>query len=242
MRGNKLTFALWGVLLAAGAPLGWYLLGLVVTPGPDQTLLYLYLWTSTTVVFSGFGFYLGRLLERVERLADSDRLTGLLNQTAFHQVAGKLHAYCQRESLDQSLIMLDIDHFKQVNDKADHLFGSYVIQEIGRMLAAECRHSDVLARFGGDEFIIFLPSTDADNAARLCDRIRTLIRAKVFRQGKHQTQVTLSFGIASSRQDPLNNLMEHADVALYQSKAGGRDRWTIFNGDKPEPVAGAGGL
>jgi diguanylate cyclase (GGDEF)-like protein len=159
----------------------------------------------------------------VERLADSDRLTGLLNQTAFRQVTDKLHAYCQRQGLEQSLIMLDIDHFKQVNDKADHMFGSWVIQEIGRMLADACRQSDVLARFGGDEFIIFLPSTDAGNAARLCDRIRSRINAEVFRRGRYQTQVTLSFGIATTRHDSLNTMMEQADAALYQSKASGRD-------------------
>lgn len=228
MQNNKLTCAGLGAFLATGAPLGWVLVTILDEDKDSSFLLYIYLWLSTTVVFASFGWYLGGLLEKIGRLADTDRLTGLLNQSAFRSIAEKLSSYCQREGVEQCVVMLDIDYFKQVNDKADHLFGSYVIQELGRLLANDCRQSDVLARYGGDEFVIFLPATDAQHAATLCNRIRDHVTSRLFAQGRHQTKITLSFGIASSKNASLNELIARADEALYASKKDGRDRFSIY--------------
>jgi two-component system cell cycle response regulator len=226
---NRVRLAVAGACLATGAPLGWFLLTLIFGGLTETYFLYTYLWLSTTTVFIVCGWQLGRLIEKIELIADSDRLTGLLNQTAFRNVTDKLHSYCVREGLDQSIVMLDIDHFKSVNDRADHLFGSYVIKEIGALLSSQCRQSDVLARFGGDEFIIYLPSTNANDAGILCKRIREAIHNREFKHGKFQVKVTLSFGIASTKVENLTDLIQKADAALYTSKANGRDRYTIFD-------------
>ena len=229
MKNKKLIYSVIGALLASGAPLGWLLLSSSFTDA--HRYIYVYLWTSTTIVFVAFGWHAGTLMERLSKLADTDRLTGLLNQAAFKNVASKLHSYCQRENLDQSVVMLDIDHFKKVNDNADHQFGSYIIQEVGYILSALCRHSDVVARFGGDEFVIFLPSTSGQHAAILCERIQSRIKERVFKRGSYQTMITLSLGIASSNAVTIEELISRADEALYKSKANGRNCYTVFSDD-----------
>lgn len=153
--------------------------------------------------------------------ATTDVLTGLANRRAFdHQLDSEID-YSTNVSLPLSLIMLDIDHFKQLNDTFGHTGGDEVLMLIGNLLKNEMRASDSPARFGGEEFTVLLPNTGLEEAVLIAERIRRQIESLKF----EETSITASFGVATF--DPQGdiglNLVELADQALYQSKKSGRN-------------------
>ena len=132
--------------------------------------------------------------------------------------------------------MLDIDHFKRINDSYGHAAGDYVLQEIANRIDAQIRASDVAARYGGEEFIVLLPDTDLESGAKLAERIRKAVSASPYDlPGGKQERITASIGISGTMPDKdaddLKTLGEaliaHADVALYQAKSDGRDRVAV---------------
>ncbi|MBT8132641.1 MAG: sensor domain-containing diguanylate cyclase [Gammaproteobacteria bacterium] len=141
-------------------------------------------------------------------------------------------ARAQRNGYSISCLMIDIDHFKRVNDSLGHLAGDEVLREVSRRIATQVRESDVAARFGGEEFVVILPDTPERNARNLAERVRRVVRATpiLAEQGQALT-ITVSAGVASIRPkprvDPLrqgNALIEAADSAMYRAKKTGRDR------------------
>lgn len=160
-----------------------------------------------------------------EQLARIDPLTGLFNRRAFVEHAGPVLSTAQRGGRPLAVILLDIDHFKAINDSRGHEAGDRTIEAVAALLAATSRAGDVVARWGGEEFIALLPETDAERAAILAERLRAEIAAHAFGSTENPLAVTASFGIAARRGDEsLDDLIRAADHRLYAAKEGGRNR------------------
>ena len=156
--------------------------------------------------------------------ADHDFLTGLKNRRAFEAAARQ---YCETRSGDvaASLILIDLDHFKQINDDHGHAAGDEVISQFGRFLRTQTRNSDMAGRMGGEEFCLLLPGTDAQGARQLATRLRTRLSSHVFDGLPSSCSVTASFGIAELGCDTVfADVYPMADAALYAAKTRGRNR------------------
>lgn len=161
-------------------------------------------------------------------LSLTDELTGLNNMRAFNLEYQKMIKACRRGETGLGTVMLDLDHFKRINDTANHLVGSFVIGEVGRLIA----HSGVLpkgsiaARYGGDEFIICIPTNSVAELWNVAERIRDLILRSVFKKEQFTTKLTASFGVAwvdPGFEGKSDDLIKAADVMLYRSKRNGRN-------------------
>ena len=158
----------------------------------------------------------------LERLAISDPLTGLYNRLRLDQVLLEELARRQRSAADLSVILLDLDHFKAVNDNHGHQVGDQVLTAVALLLKAGSRHLDVVGRWGGEEFLLVCRETDLAGAAVLAEKLRHLIDSHAFPVGGHRSA---SFGVATLRdQEDIGTLLARADTALYRAKASGRNR------------------
>jgi diguanylate cyclase len=155
-----------------------------------------------------------------------DPLTGLLNRRGFDRALEQLHAD-GLQLTSASLLMLDIDHFKRVNDTYGHLFGDQVLCAIGKVLDSLIKGRDIAARFGGEEFVVVLPETPESGAVILAEKFReSFSRARVRRGGSDKVidKLTISIGVAVPRLgEALETTMERADAALYRAKNDGRN-------------------
>jgi diguanylate cyclase (GGDEF)-like protein len=165
---------------------------------------------------------------RAERLAQLDPLTGLNNRRAFYDKTSPLWAHAIRHGHATSVMLLDIDRFKQINDAHGHTHGDEVLKTLAETLEHAVRQGDVLARWGGEEFIVFLPETAQHEATALAERLRAAISHMRVPLETGATAVTASFGIAQKeeRHLTLDALIAAADECLYQSKLQGRNRVT----------------
>jgi diguanylate cyclase (GGDEF)-like protein len=167
---------------------------------------------------------LKRLNEQLERQATTDPLTGILNRLKFNNTLNAEIQRSKRYAFPLSLIMFDIDHFKNVNDSWGHHMGDEVLREIVGLVKENIRVHDVFARWGGEEFMILATNTGQANARLLAEHLRLMI-------GRHHIQgvgrVTCSFGVAQLMRDTQDQLTQRVDRALYQAKAHGRDRVEI---------------
>jgi diguanylate cyclase (GGDEF)-like protein len=165
---------------------------------------------------------------RAERLAQLDPLTGLNNRRAFYDKTSPLWSTAIRHSRATSVMLLDIDRFKEINDVYGHACGDRVLRAAADMLRSAVRAGDVLARWGGEEFIVFLPETDLGDAAALAERLRAAIAGMRIPHETGETSLTASFGVAQKGGDhaTLDALIAAADNCLYQSKQQGRNRVT----------------
>jgi diguanylate cyclase (GGDEF)-like protein len=167
-----------------------------------------------------------RLYQAMERLATTDGLTGLLNRRTFNAQLEKRLREAQRYRRPLSLLLLDVDHFKKVNDTHGHPAGDAVLRGVARIAEKEARETDLVARYGGEEMALVLPETDAKGAAVIAERIRAAVAAASHATEQGPIKVTISIGVATwpgAGEDP-EALIEHADKALYRAKQGGRNR------------------
>lgn len=160
--------------------------------------------------------------EELEQLALTDGLTGLANNRAFWEALHRELARARRFNQPLSLLVLEIDKFKQVNDTYGHLKGDEALRSLARILGGTCRKMDIAARFGGDEFALILPQTSKEDAARVAQRLRE--RLEQYRLDGH-LQLTLSMGLAAFPEDGVtpNALFSVADYAMYRIKERGGD-------------------
>jgi diguanylate cyclase (GGDEF)-like protein len=193
------------------------------SPGERDVFLYLVGQVSSSIENIA-------LHELVSEQAVTDELTGLSNNRRFRELMSKEAARAERFGHELSLIMLDIDDFKQVNDTYGHLQGDEVLRMVGRVLHLESRGVDEPARYGGEEFAVALPETGLDGALELAERIRVRIEAEPVPRtdGASPIKVTASIGVASMRgaADGADTLIAAADAALYQAKRAGKNRVT----------------
>ncbi|MBI5035204.1 MAG: diguanylate cyclase [Chloroflexi bacterium] len=174
-----------------------------------------------------------QLYEQVQRLAITDELTGLPNRRLLFEKGESEVARAHRFGRPLSIVMLDIDHFKPVNDRYGHTIGDRVLREIAQVLRHFLRDSDTAARYGGEEFVVLLPETEAPLASLVAERLRTAIEDCYVEADAQEIHVTVSLGVAAVDKDTVDfsKLISHADQALYLSKHDGRNRVTIWNGE-----------
>ena len=157
----------------------------------------------------------------LERLSTTDYLTGTCNRLKLEEEADRWIAYCQRQQLPLSLVFMDIDNLKLINDNCGHPAGDAVLLEVSKLVRAQVRGSDILCRWGGDEFVLLLPNMDGADAAALTERIRSMIENKVF---LGHLRVTCSFGVLQMKpSSTLKRLVYEADALMYKGKSEGRN-------------------
>lgn len=170
------------------------------------------------------------LIEKLEHLSRTDGLTGLLNRRALMERLENEIRRTQRYSRTLSLILCDIDQFKEVNDSYGHSVGDEVLRRTARTLSDSLRKADVIGRYGGDEFMIILPETSVHHAAALGRKLcRTVSAASQKADSGEPIRITLSFGVASfwGADVTMENIIKMADDALYSSKRQGRNRVSV---------------
>lgn len=162
----------------------------------------------------------------LERQALTDSLTGIHNREKFDETLSLELERARRYNTPLSLIMFDIDHFKEVNDAHGHQAGDMVLISLSRIIAAHIRENDIFARWGGEEFMILAPGIPVESAALLAEKLRALVEAADF---SPVGRVTISLGVAQFRPDDTpRSLAKQVDDALYRAKRGGRNRVEIF--------------
>ncbi|HLG18884.1 MAG TPA: GGDEF domain-containing protein [Bdellovibrionota bacterium] len=234
-------------------------------------LLYAYLQVGATVILVLSGLALGIRDDRIQehyshvlsqrrllgiknrqlaRLSITDRLTGLANYFRLHEVLAAEFRRAHRYSLELCVLLVDIDHFKKINDTHGHLFGDFVLHELGQIFAANRRESDYVARTGGEEFCFVLTQTNVADAIRFAERLRESVARHRFEYKGIRTDVTLSAGVASIKdlasptaEEGGKALMSLADEALYVAKRHGRNRVERYRprlAEVPSPLVAKG--
>lgn len=178
---------------------------------------------------------LDRAHRRMTRHASLDLLTGTYNRRHFLDLVGREWARAKRYETDCALLLMDVDHFKRVNDGHGHLCGDHLLREIAEASGETLRQADVLARFGGEEFIIFLPHTDPLGALDVAERIRERIERLDFCWNGQGIPISASIGVAALHKNhlTLDHLIHEADGALYAAKSAGRN--CVRAGSGPSP-------
>lgn len=163
-------------------------------------------------------------------MSETDELTGLLNKRAFVNLAGREIAKSERYKHAFSIMMIDADSLKMINDKYGPEAGDNLISMMANTIRANLRDTDILARYGGDEFVVFMPETAAEAAREAAERVRHAVESIVFRIRSDQIPVTTSVGIASYPADTSNpdDILNYADQAMYKSKQRGRNKVTLY--------------
>lgn len=187
---------------------------------------------------------LHQLVTMLSQRAQIDGLTGMWNRAYFDRRWGEETAAVARHRRSLSIALVDLDHFKSINDTYGHPAGDTVIQGLASVIAETCRSTDISCRYGGEEFVIIMPETAPDDAVTLCERIRQTIKER--RWTRHPNRaVTASIGVAGVAQGVAAALtagewLEKADENLYRAKRGGRDRVEVTDiGNQPVRLADA---
>jgi diguanylate cyclase (GGDEF)-like protein len=171
---------------------------------------------------------LQRANSELANLAATDGLTQLPNKRSFNEVLARELALADRNATPLSLVMVDVDHFKKINDTWGHGVGDLVLARLGEILKSSLRTSDFAARYGGEEFVLLLPCTPAEGAALVAERVRAMVGEKPFAATDTGIDVHVSLGVASVTgpgcRDGAKKIFERADAALYTAKNGGRNR------------------
>jgi diguanylate cyclase (GGDEF)-like protein len=171
-----------------------------------------------------------QLFKEMEKLAITDSLTGLFNRRYFFAFAENEIERSNRYHKHLSIIMMDIDHFKKINDNFGHQTGDRVLKEIANICLAILRKVDVMCRYGGEEFTVLLPETEVADAAHAAERMCTAISSLRLKTEKGEVSVSVSIGVAEmdKSRSSFEKLLAAADTALYSAKEAGRNRVRVF--------------
>jgi len=175
---------------------------------------------------------LGEALGTITRLAREDSLTGLLNRRGFDEPAEREIRRSRRTGEPLSLVMADIDEFKQLNDRHGHAAGDQILRRIAGRMEQAVRELDIVCRWGGEEFVFLLPRTNSGEARKVIERVREQIVSSPVATDAEAFPITLTFGIAAVDSD-IATAIEHADRAMYHGKSAGRDR-IVVSGDEAD--------
>ena len=244
MRSHS-RFALIGVLLGLGAPLGSLLLRVLLQPhaGVLTTLTrewqtadfyYVYMTIGTIAAFGLFAYILGRLNDSLRDLSVTDGLTKLYNHRYLQEQLTHEMERSDRYASPVTCLMLDIDDFKKINDLYGHPFGDVVLIETAEILHATMRRTDIAGRYGGEEFLIIMPETDADAAFPIAQRIVSSVREHSFVfKGILSMRLTISIGLATyplpeSGVRSKDSLLSATDQALYKAKRAGKNQVVVW--------------
>ena len=164
---------------------------------------------------------LGKIMEELERLASTDKLTGLYNRNKFDQLLNYEIERTKRYNTSFSILMFDIDSFKEINDTSGHIIGDKILNELSQFIKSKIRKVDIFARWGGDEFVILLPSTDIEGAKKFAEKIRKEVEMHKFNAKR---RLTLSIGVTEYVKDEDSaSLIRRVDKCLYEAKKAGKN-------------------
>ena len=164
--------------------------------------------------------------DEIYRLTTVDGLTQIFNRRYFEETLDREISRSIRYSREMSLVMIDIDHFKQINDTFGHLAGDHVLKHMASVIKTKIRREDIFARYGGEEFGLLLPEVDGKGAAQMADKTRKLVEKQKFEFDKEVIPVTISLGVATLKAGQRDgaDLVRAADAKLYEAKSEGRNR------------------
>lgn len=215
-----------GLMMATGMPLAIYVFSYGANQADGQVIAFGVQCTAFALVATGF--LASVLIEYQQHIADLsilDPLTRLLNRRGLEDALQVSVAQASRRNLPTSAIMVDIDHLKQVNDSFGHDMGDHVLRQVADLINRQRRATDVVARIGGEEFLVVLPETDMDSARVLAERIRETIGQRPLLVDSQRIDVTVSLGVACVVGTMnLDELSQEASRAMYIAKRGGRNR------------------
>ncbi len=226
--GAFVALGLMLLMRAAAAGIGWIDEGKPVQNGHWLAFLLLVALCAVVSITLGFVYM---TMERAElrnfELAMKDMLTGLSNRRAISDQLHMAVSLAQRQGQFLSVLMLDIDHFKRINDSYGHQAGDVVLSGVAQTLASRLRVQDQIGRFGGEEFLVILPDTALEGALTLAEALRAAVESTPTQWGAHAIQATISIGVrggAITGADTADNLVGAADAAMYRAKQSGRNR------------------
>jgi diguanylate cyclase (GGDEF)-like protein len=248
---RRLLYALVGAALSTGAPIGlllvrsarrrhWSIPGFSAEIAGDLWT-YVYVSVSTGIVFTLFGHVLGRHADRLLELSMTEPLTRLHNARVFHERLRQELARAVRHGQSLSLLLIDVDGLKGINDRHGHRAGDAALRRVAEAIRSQLRATDLGARWGGDEFAILAPGTSARAALVVAERVRAMVAQDG--GGRNEPGITASVGVATL--DPTHPdasaeaLLAQADQALYEAKRKGRNR--VVLGAQDSPLAGVRG-
>jgi diguanylate cyclase (GGDEF)-like protein len=220
LRHGLVAHALFGLTIITTLVSGLYRLPYEITTQVTVNL------TGILIAFGVFAYLYEYTNEQANRRwirhSYTDPLTGLGNRQLFSLLLHKSHAQATRHHRSVSLILIDLDRFKTVNDTYGHVVGDHVLVELATLLSRSIRRSDTLIRWGGEEFIIIAPDTDIEHAHELAEKLRRTIQSHAFDTVGH---ITASFGVTQIKtEETEENAVRRADEALYRAKENGRNR------------------
>lgn len=225
-----------GALVGLLAPSGVLFFATMTRRNPDPVSLSIILAVGGTIVFALLGRMIGIRDEALEALSETDALTGLSNRRSFDRRLDLELSRTRRYGVENALVMIDLDHFKALNDRYGHRAGDEVLRRVASILDTEKRAGDLVARYGGEEFVAILSDTTIAEASNWAERARHRIEAsRIAWQGTNLT-VTASFGIAGAASWAVEKeqLVESADQMLYAAKRRGRN--TVVAAVSGEPA------
>jgi diguanylate cyclase (GGDEF)-like protein len=237
-RLRRRVYPVVGVLLSLGAPLGLLLLRDVLLDGwpraswiaaeiASHPEIYAYVALSTLIVFALLGYLLGQKEDHLEADSTTDSLTGLPNRRRFDARLGEELRRARRYGGALTLLLIDVDKLKDINDEGGHEAGDIALQTVAQTLRETCRTTDLAARYGGDEFAILAPETTTQQGLELATRIQRALELIRRHTASHSIAPTLSIGVTEfdrSERCSAESLCQAADRALYKAKSQGRDR------------------
>lgn len=222
-----------GIALAFGAPLGWLGIEMLVGVSPLEALrgnpaVYLYMLLGSLIAFGCFGYVLGIHEEKLSRYSTTDALTGLFNYRFFQMRFEEDFAAALRYREPIAVSVIDIDFFKQINDRYGHPIGDRVLKEVAGMIQHVVRRGETLARVGGEEFVLLTPRTTMEHAELVAERVRSTIATHpIVLPTNEKIEVKVSIGVSGidtpTHAHNPKTLYEMADRALYEAKRNGRN-------------------
>lgn len=233
---HALRYTLGGALLGLGAPAGALLIRVLggaasATELRDHGFFYVYQVVGTCLVFSTVGFFAGRRADRFRRgqdlyreLSEHDPVTNLVNARAFWSRYERAVEHASRFREPLSLLVIDIDGLKAINDELGHAFGSAALRHVGRVLEETKRAEDTAARWGGDEFGILMAGAGKEASLRQAEAILERLRHEPVHVEGRERYVSVTIGAATVEAGEPGDLFEAADRALYEGKTAGRGR------------------
>jgi diguanylate cyclase (GGDEF)-like protein len=227
LRGGREVLVVFAIPFLAS--LAWLLArGVAHLPVADLLLdsfVALFIAMITSELFFRIRSYQYELQNELGELARTDALTGLHNRRELERRIADEMSRSRRHAEPLSVVIGDLDHFKRVNDEFGHAVGDDVLRAVGERMRRSLRAEDLAVRWGGEEFLLLLPSTDLERAEAAADKIREEIAGQPIDCGVREVPVTISFGVAQLRDDEaVSDLIRRADDAMYRAKSGGRNR------------------